>query len=1195
MDIHNTGLDNIREDEAYEFFNGMSQSSGVDEGGDFKTFISNDPNAKKRQISTSGDDFNRVARDKLLDVIDKRYFSGNGEDNGYFQNIKRSLFGGRAGQVGEVPGQPLTKREITTALNASRDYCLKLQGTLHADILRLGANAYGNGFREGFDGGAGYMGLIGDEVVKFGTHGEEVPASVSELVSEASERLRRKLAQMLNVTIAQLERRTTPNVSLELEIGNLRAIATRLVSVNELKQPIRRTGVASIINQLIEAMGRIPGNESVVSGFKGQIESLAPRFSTNKIGNTVAHFVAKANAYEEGLKFLTGRVPVQGADLEAGQPYIDVYRKAGEDLGQKKFAEALLPKDKFNDVNTLNAKEKAALKDNIRYARFVGVLNGINAMVGRFCKENESLDSKLLEFFGAGKGRELRKIGKSLIWQTYTVTESGNYYGVSEEQCHKHLMRLVKHFATLAGSVEGKGENGNYCRAAARCLSSKIVDFLMRADYQEFKLDAGDWIKDNSPFGFFDETISFGEAPQAGDGMVLGPDESMSVESVGQLLEGDQPNGVDRGDENRNVGANTVVTETLIEKEEEEEEIVKNHAEVPANAQVNQEAGVRHVNTSDNIGFSEFAAIVSEDDDGWKNDDVVYYLDEKRNQLGSGKDESVKNRSAEDIQVESGTMRANLLKEACKQLNIKANGEPRVKDQPVSEATKLAFQEIKRILLNEGKYWEEGSRVTGTPLTKGEISTIVNLVKGAKAPVNQLIEEEPNAGAVDGVKRTVGVPKASELSEEQKAFLAEEDKAYREWHEDFLVNGTDSLKYASLKWKLYRALDPDYQDKVFQLFGNLLKPVQGDGELEAAVPSTQKSVDAWGGNQKSARTLVKNDPRLKDLTFGYQIAADATYCGGTLTSSGQEEAMFIDMSAMNLAYLLHEGYVELYDSTTEEVLSADEFKGRYGGSARLRYALDENGERKIKTWLGMAMPTYIMTTDGVPNEGGVPVMSWFIFTAATAFGYGRANIDRGGFIEAVANRPRKRLDKKDVTMRARVDAFFTLINAECEKVENDDEHFLNGRRKFGYGAATGGKMWNELMVLATFYTGDKFDIFGENTEAEFKNLMDLVRRGNYEAELEEAKANYQATSFLQNRLWRQLERKLGLDAVAHTNPGGTFFANSPEVTLTGEGGSVQTDGGHLLHLHLGYSNNEESKVVAKAAKREWHDVEKAEA
>lgn len=1190
MDIDNVGLN-----DAYSFFNDMSKDDGLGEEAEFKTFISNDSGARRRQISAANPDFDAAARSKLVDVINQRYFSGSGEDNGYFQSIKTSLLGGRAGRVGEVPGRSLTKREITTALNASRDYCLKLQGTLHADILRLGANAYGNGFREGFDGGAGYMGLIGDEVVKFGTHGEEVPASVSALVSGASERLRHKLVQMLNVTIAQLERRTTPNVSLELEIGNLRAIATRLASEAEHAQPISRTGVASIIKQLIEAMGRIPGNESVVSVFKGQIESLAPRFSTNKIGNTVAHFVAKANAYEEGLKLLAGRVPVRGADLAAGQPYIDVYRKAGRDLGQKKFAEALLPKDKFNDVNTLNAKEKAALKDNIRYARFVGVLNGINAMVGRFCKENESLDSKLPEFFGAGKGRELRKIGKSLIWQTYTVTESGNYYGVSEEQCHKHLMRLVKHFATLAGSVEGKGEDGNYCRAAARCLCSKIVDFLMRADYQEFKLDAGDWIKDNSPFGFFDETISFGEAPQAGDGMVLGPDESMSVESVGQLLEGDQPNDVDRGDENRNVGENTVVTETLIEKEEEEEEIVKNHAEVPANAQVNQEAGVRYVNTSDNIGFSEFAAIVSEDDDGWKNDDVVYYLDEKRNQFGSGKDESVKNRSAEDIQVESGTMRANLLKEACKQLNIKANGESRVKDRPVSEATKQAFQEIKRILLNEGRYWEEGSRVTGTPLTKGDISKVVNLVKGAKAPVNQLIEEEPNAGAVNGVKRTVGVPKASELSEEQKAFLAEEDKAYRDWYEDFLVNGTDSLKYASLKWKLDRALDTRYQERVCQLFGNLLKPVQGDGELEAAVPSTQKSVDAWGGIQKSARTLVKNDPQLKDLTFGYQIAADATYCGGTLTSTGQEEAMFIDMSAMNLAYLLHEGYVELYDSTTEEVLSADEFKGRYGGSARLRYALDENGERKIKTWLGMAMPTYIMTTDGVPNEGGVPVMSWFIFTAATAFGYGRANIDRGGFIEAVANRPKKRLDKNNKVMRARVDAFFTLINAECEKVENDDEHFLNGRRKFGYGAATGGKMWNELMVLATFYTGDKFDIFGEDPTKEFGRLMDLVRRGNYEAELEEAKANYQATSFLQNRLWRQLERKLGLDAVAHTNPGGTFFANSQEVTLTGEGGSVQTDGGHLLHLHLGYSDNEESKVVAKAAKREWHDVEKAEA
>lgn len=571
-----------------------------------------------------------------------------------------------------------------------------------------------------------------------------------------------------------------------------------------------------------------------------------------------------------------------------------------------------------------------------------------------------------------------------------------------------------------------------------------------------------------------------------------------------------------------------------------------------------------------------------------KNNAPVYFTDKTRTKLSCGLTGQARELTSREIGAESGAMRAGLLTYAYKQLGIALGKE---NDAGVSEKDRFVLQKLKTTLL--GGKGEKGAKVASSPVTKGDLEYVKWMLGGAR------IDGNPEVNRVAGK----GVPKVSQLTVEQQKFLDDEAKEFKAWYAEKkaewakldtdLDKSTNVRKSEVLSWKLQKAFNKDYQEEVCRLFGKILEPRQSKGMPEAKNPSVQTTVETLGGDGLSARHHANTE--YPDDVFCYQIAADATYCGGTLLESGQEEALFMDMPAMNLAYLLHEGYIEPYDKTHDTPLQIDQYDGQ---RLWLKYSLDENGRRKLDTWMGACLPTYSSTTDGIPNENEETKMSWFSFCAATALGGAggaTANIDRGGFLRALENRPVKPLNMNDPEQVRNANAFFDEIENTCKAFKKrtapKDVQFLNDKEKFGYGASYDKRVWNEMMFVAHFYTSGEFDVLAPNAKEQFKKLIDLMRSGEYKGAMDEAYAAYVEVTEHQHVSWVANQNETGAKRVARTNPGGTLFANSRTVTLKAAGKAIQGWGGEMIHFHYGFSGTSETTVVdegfqaAKKAKR----------
>lgn len=181
-----------------------------------------------------------------------------------------------------------------------------------SDLIQIAANAYGNGAFEGRSGGEGHIGLIGDEVVKFNTHSGEYSEGGLEALKTgnpglynammaSSTRLGVKLRGLLDDAIL-LFLQDKVNLTTEQQhiISAMRMEMRAICNGQEL---LTRKNAVEFLSMIFE-ITNLADRQEIEQIVWQEAERIAPKLSTEKIGDTRALFMEKSRGLRRGQAFL---------------------------------------------------------------------------------------------------------------------------------------------------------------------------------------------------------------------------------------------------------------------------------------------------------------------------------------------------------------------------------------------------------------------------------------------------------------------------------------------------------------------------------------------------------------------------------------------------------------------------------------------------------------------------------------------------------------------------------------------------------------------------------------------------------------------------------------------------------------------------------------------------------------------------
>lgn len=377
------------------------------------------------------------------------------------------------------------------------------------DLTSIAAMAYGSGLTEGRSGGEGHIGMIGNRVVKFNTHGNEYGKGSLDSLQKADFSLFSQMMTSSDVLRAKLQE--IKNSVCKNGVGDFDKLSHTLDEVLDKDNAkwsdnglLKRKAVAKAVTEINKFLGGRT-NEEVWGG----VENIKKSLQTRDIADTRALFkqAGGVEAQVEELKANAAAALKAGTKLRvsqdvvsAGQNAFDVYQKKTQ-IGRPGFRAERDSGGKWSMVHYTRENQqttfdgygldkdwfvsKEDFTNMLRYDRLCAINEGVKAMIQ--AADKSFPDCELDQFFGYDQGKVFDDMVKGLDRKSVAKgKEKGgtSYFAVDEKNYGVALRKLQEHFMKVASrpvaDEAALGTDKSVARAAARELSRQIVVFLKR-------------------------------------------------------------------------------------------------------------------------------------------------------------------------------------------------------------------------------------------------------------------------------------------------------------------------------------------------------------------------------------------------------------------------------------------------------------------------------------------------------------------------------------------------------------------------------------------------------------------------------------------------------------------------------------------------------------------------------------------
>lgn len=377
------------------------------------------------------------------------------------------------------------------------------------DLTSIAAMAWGSGLTEGRSGGEGHIGMIGNRVVKFNTHGNEYGKGSLDSLQKADFSLFSQMMTSSDVLRAKLKE--IKNSVCKNGVGDFDRLSHTLDEVLDKDNAkwsdnglLKRKAVAKAVTEINKFLGGRT-NEEVWGG----VENIKKSLQTRDIADTRALFkqAGGVQAQVEELKANAAAALKAGTKwrvsqdvVSAGQNAFDVYQKKTQ-IGRPGFRAERDSGGKWSMVHYTRENQqttfdgyglgkdwfvsKEDFTDMLRYDRLRAINEGVKAMIQ--AAEESFPGCELNQFMGYGQGQVFDDVVKGLDRKSVAKgKEKGgtSYFAVDEKNYGVALRKLQEHFMKVASrpvaDEAALGTDKSVARAAARELSRQIVVFLKR-------------------------------------------------------------------------------------------------------------------------------------------------------------------------------------------------------------------------------------------------------------------------------------------------------------------------------------------------------------------------------------------------------------------------------------------------------------------------------------------------------------------------------------------------------------------------------------------------------------------------------------------------------------------------------------------------------------------------------------------